>query len=684
MAQVQLPTWQQVDDVQKTADRIETKVDALDGKVGQVKTKVEDTNTKVGALGTAVAGVASDAAAAKTNAANAKTSADNAKTAADNAKTAAQNAGTVAGQAKTAAENAGTVAGQAKAAAENAGTVAGQAKTSADNAAVVAGQAKTAAEEARDGLGGIAETTQDTNGKVQVILDKVSVLPLHFYPVAGVRYHNKRVVGDTVELQWQDPPDYVMNGSVVARWARTAIYKRQGVAPTGPDDENAILVIDNLSRNSHMVTPYVDQQADGSNWVYRCFTYSTNGVLNDSANQVFKEYTLFGFKLDDTESDETACVEYIEDNEIFEKLYMDFANDTLVWGSWQNVWFMPKPCALKYDGTVDYYLDPNDYTKKADGTASDVTSSSYAGNFMMEWPCIYWKSYVDENDGRKVFLFANEQLDETFECWSCKNSDGTYADHFYTPIYEGYTVSSRMRSYSSNTKPTGSTNATTELTNAQNNGMGWTPTWWSDEQLIRALGVLVCKRLNFQEAICKPFTINSSALQILCGSGNTLGMFHGYSDGRYVSSKFFGMENWWGHRWRRCVGLNLVSGEWKVKMTKGTQDGSTVSGFVTSDTAADYAGYIATGKTIATNFSSTYQTKTGTGNLAMLCTAASGGSSSTFYCDAIWSSSGLRGVLFGGSVSYDVADGLFAVHADFAPSFARWYYGASLSYHKTF
>ena len=547
MAQVQLPTWQQVDDVQKTADRIETKVDALDGNVGQVKTKVEDTNTKVGALGTAVAGVASDAAAAKTNAANAKTSADNAKTA-------AQNAGTVAGQAKAAAENAGTVAGQAKSAAEAVGTAVSEVKGDvADVKTDVAG--------VKTDVAGVKATTEGIDAKTTNIMKKVANIPFHFMLVDGVRYHNKKVVGDTVELQWQDPADKVVQGLAAADWWKTAIYKKQGTAPTGPDDPDAILVVENTVRNSHMVTPYVDQQAGGSNWVYRCFTYATNGTVNDSSGQVFKEYTLFGFKLDDTESDETACVEYIEDNALFEKLYMDFANDTLVWGSWQNVWFMPKPCALKYDGTVDYYLDPNDYTKKADGTASNVTSSSYAGNFMMEWPCIYWKSYVDENDGRKVFLFANEKLDETYECWSCKNSDGTYADHFYTPIYEGYTVSNRMRSYSANAKRTASTTATTELTNAQNNGMGWTPTWWSDEQLIRALGVLVCKRLNFQEAICKPFN-TASSLQINIGTGTTLGMFHGYADGRYVASKFFGMENWWGHCWRRCVVLYLVNGEW--------------------------------------------------------------------------------------------------------------------------
>jgi hypothetical protein len=47
------------------------------------------------------------------------------------------------------------------------------------------------------------------------------------------------------------------------------------------------------------------------------------------------------------------------------------------YGSWKNAFFMPRPCMLKFDGTVDYYLNPNDYSKKEDGTASDITNFEY-------------------------------------------------------------------------------------------------------------------------------------------------------------------------------------------------------------------------------------------------------------------------------------------------------------------
>lgn len=64
---------------------------------------------------------------------------------------------------------------------------------------------------------------------------------------------------------------------------------------------------------------------------------------------------------------------------------MNFSTGRFDYGNWFEAFFMPRPCMVRYDGTVDYYLDPNDYTKKADGmTPSDITNMSYSGNAMME------------------------------------------------------------------------------------------------------------------------------------------------------------------------------------------------------------------------------------------------------------------------------------------------------------
>jgi hypothetical protein len=51
--------------------------------------------------------------------------------------------------------------------------------------------------------------------------------------------------------------------------------------------------------------------------------------------------------------------------------------NTFDYGSWANAFFMPKPCMVKFDGTRDYYLDPDDYKKKVNGLASDVDNLNY-------------------------------------------------------------------------------------------------------------------------------------------------------------------------------------------------------------------------------------------------------------------------------------------------------------------
>lgn len=141
------------------------------------------------------------------------------------------------------------------------------------------------------------------------------------------------------------------------------------------------------------------------------------------------------------------------------------------------------------------------------------------------------------------------------------------------------------------------------------------------------------------------------------------------------------MENRWGHRNRRCQGINVVDYKIVVKMTLSNIDGTT-GNIVASDNSIDYAGYIKTGDLVPAGVSGAYINAVNTGRFSA-CTpkAASGGSSSTYFCDTTYTSTGLRGVLFGGSVGGGLAAGLSYCPANSAPSIAPWYYGASLSYH---
>ena len=86
-------------------------------------------------------------------------------------------------------------------------------------------------------------------------------------------------------------------------------------------------------------------------------------------------YTIYGFHLDGNESVPSEMLSYEVqhngrnvDNYNFTPAHVDFTTNKIVPGSWNltDDFFIPRSCMLKYDGTVDYYLDEDDESKKED------------------------------------------------------------------------------------------------------------------------------------------------------------------------------------------------------------------------------------------------------------------------------------------------------------------------------
>ena len=64
-----------------------------------------------------------------------------------------------------------------------------------------------------------------------------------------------------------------------------------------------------------------------------------------------------------------------------------------------------KPYMVNADGTPDYRLKEDDYTKKEDGTASDVSNTSYNGGAFSWLMKIYKKEYMAGDDRYVLFRF---------------------------------------------------------------------------------------------------------------------------------------------------------------------------------------------------------------------------------------------------------------------------------------
>ena len=84
-------------------------------------------------------------------------------------------------------------------------------------------------------------------------------------------------------------------------------------------------------------------------------------------------------------------VEYLGANKDFKPMSMNMATHAMDYGSWAN-WSWLKanvPVMCGWDGEIKYYLNPDDYTKKADGTAQMYQMQNFAGNAMAVIKKIY-------------------------------------------------------------------------------------------------------------------------------------------------------------------------------------------------------------------------------------------------------------------------------------------------------
>lgn len=401
-------------------------------------------------------------------------------------------------------------------------------------------------------------------------------------------------------------------------------------------------------------------------------------------------YTLYGFHITDNEADPESKITYIPGcaNENFVPAKMNYTTGEFEPGSWtgHNAWFMPRPCMLKSDGTVDYYLDPDDYTKKEDGTPSDIASTSYDGNAMVEWgqggKKIWIKVVPGENTYEGDVYICDKQLDEDFHAWSFYNNQGVLVEHFYTPIYNGAVISGKLRSISGQT-PLASATAQQEIDYAKANNPGTDVLWYtetySDRFTINALLLLMARTTDTQTAYGNGniyYNNDTGSSIIKSGTMNGKGMFWGSnSTTAHIGVKVFGMENWWGNQWRRIAGYINDKGTQKIKMTYGTQDGSTAQGYnITGN------GYITVANSTPDGTSGGYTSKMIFHVIGGMIPKTASGSETTHYTDGNWfNNSQVDYALVGGNCYYGRRCGALCSCVNALASYTSWAVGATLS-----
>ena len=257
------------------------------------------------------------------------------------------------------------------------------------------------------------------------------------------------------------------------------------------------------------------------------------------------------------------------------------ASNVFDYGDWGDAFFIKntKPCMLKFDGTVDYYLNKANYNQKADGTAhSNLNNESYAGNAMVEFPqiwiCVSTNSIDGASEKKPRIFVANKNLSNAtynYHAFAHTDYNGNIIDKIYMPAYEGSKDSSnRLRSLAGKAIMVSQTGSTERSYAQANNTAGSISNAWDmsplcDHELLMILCLLISKTTNNQDAFGKGL-VNLSA-QTSTGQTITSGFFAGTTADGTHAVKVFGIENPWGNVWMRKTGcVHDANGHLRIKM----------------------------------------------------------------------------------------------------------------------
>ena len=372
-----------------------------------------------------------------------------------------------------------------------------------------------------------------------------------------------------------------------------------------------------------------------------------------------------------------------------------------------------KRCVLADDGGVVYFLDADDSTLKADGSASDLTGGD--GQVMVEIPKFYIKyGYTGTTHRWEISTVARSGY--TLHPAFMKN--GVEVDYRYIGAYEGsvYDASASgmvadgdiankmydlVNTYSNNIASLVSAVAssgdklcslsgeypnTNEIracyrTMASNRSAGWRQL---DFDLASAVQLLYLIEYNDFDSQVK---IGGGRTN-LTGGGWTAGSYIGQcglsnSDGNGTNSvmsgtlyskdgtgyatdymSYRGIENLYGNVWKFVDGININDHEWYVSNNDSDWDDDTAVDYTSIGTAHTGSGWQGDLEQISRGFLPADVT----------------GSDSTKITDYYWQNSDWRVFLLGGSAGSGSIAGVFYLGADYGSSLDDVVFGSRVCY----
>lgn len=304
---------------------------------------------------------------------------------------------------------------------------------------------------------------------------------------------------------------------------------------------NLELMIESLGKEvRENLNAHVNQSILGESGVHGLRFYNDLLQVRDEETQTWftmvtaPDYKKMTVQIDLTNSNPETCITYADDA---------IGMSSTDW----DTFFSHKPCLFK-DGKVVGYLNPDNFTEFEDGTSADITSGD-AGDVMIEFPR---RGLVIQTVGNVTTVSMTDDPDhEDFEYLSHSRGE-LRRENFYYGAYEGYVLSSKLRSVSGY-YATGNQSMSVFRTQAQANGNGYEMSAFYQVTFIQAMYLLKYKNLSAFNTLGYGQSHTSS---VRTGIRNEAGMDYA-SISNTSKMKIFGIEDFYGNKTEWLEGLTV-------------------------------------------------------------------------------------------------------------------------------
>ena len=330
------------------------------------------------------------------------------------------------------------------------------------------------------------------------------------------------------------------------------------------------------------------------------------------------------------------------------------------WDNWKDheIFKDIRPCVLK-DGVVQYYLQRDDYTKREDGSASNLYD--YDWDVMVEIPKI---GYKITTDGTYHYISVTKTPNKEGYCYLAhsKETEGD-CDYIYIGAYLGYVDGSKLYSIIGQ-MPTGNKTLTDFRSYAAARGDGYELFSFYPLTLLQCLYLLLYKNRDSQTALGQGYTGGSSKRATGVTNSNS---FNYGSTSKTSAIKFLGIEDFWGNCYQWIDGIYCNSSYQLCTYYKNFTN-------TNSGASPDYT--LASG--VSSNFGSYMSDIVGTNNGGFVGKTDKG-SSSTYYCD-YGSLSVNNCAIFGDNCDSGTRAGAFCLDVNYSASLSSSFIAARLLY----